>query len=34
MPDNAMLRRADGTEVRITSHASGVFPNVNLGWEF
>lgn len=33
MPDNATLSRADGTQVRITSHDSGVFPNVNVGWE-
>jgi hypothetical protein len=31
--DGAALRRADGTQVQITSHDSGVFPNLNVGWE-
>jgi hypothetical protein len=34
MPSNATLARADGTLVKMTSHDSGIFPNVNLGWEF
>ncbi len=34
MPASATLAREDGTPVKITSHDSGVFPNVNLGWEF
>jgi len=33
MPANATLARADGTQVRMTSHDSGIFPNVNIGWE-
>jgi hypothetical protein len=28
------LRSADGTSVTMDRHESGVFPNVNLGWEF
>jgi hypothetical protein len=34
LPAGATLARADGTRVAIQSHASGVFPNLNLGWEF
>jgi hypothetical protein len=34
MSDGAALRRADGTQVQITSHESGVFPNLDVGWEF
>lgn len=34
LPSNATLSRADGTTVKISSHDSGVFPNVNVGWEF
>ena len=34
MSDGAALRRADGTQVQITSHDSGVFPNLDVGWEF
>jgi hypothetical protein len=34
MPTNATLARADGTLVKITSHDSGIFPNVNVGWTF
>jgi hypothetical protein len=34
MAEDATLRRADGSAVRIRAHDSGVFPNVNMGWEF
>ena len=34
LPAGATLARADGTRVAVESHASGVFPNLNLGWEF
>jgi hypothetical protein len=33
MSNSAALRRADGIQVPITSHDSGVFPNLNVGWE-
>lgn len=32
--DGSTLRSADGTTVPIQRHESGVFPNINLGWEF
>jgi hypothetical protein len=32
--DGSTLRRADGSSVTMDRHESGIFPNVNLGWEF
>jgi hypothetical protein len=32
--DGSTLRRADGASVTMDRHESGIFPNVNLGWEF
>jgi hypothetical protein len=32
--DGSTLRSANGMSVTIERHESGVFPNVNLGWEF
>jgi hypothetical protein len=32
--NGSTLRSADGTSVTMDRHESGVFPNVNLGWEF